>query len=375
MTRELETTDPTQGSSRPMLRLARVLGKHKEALGSYVALANAITERFTGVASSEDTKAVIDRRKLRRLVANDTDELVLSFTELRALDAYLEPFGEGLAHRPLFEKPNLLQHLAESGRVTFLLGSKPTVEGGSFPHWDVLAMAELQRRLTAYEVSVQLDIQDVAMHPDFDPDKFSASSSWAKAFAGRGSLVCFGSTRLMPAAEYMLCEMFGGKPFAVASLVKQRELPFRFVWNPTLEALPSRFRLELPEIADLDPQAHQRIEAGEASGLVLGNEVFVDPVTASGWGDAYGLCVAQRRAHGQIWLLLAGVSGPATLATANVASRMTMELLGENGDAESPPIVSVVSGKIGEADKEMNKSLREFGEEIRVPPTAWGSDR
>ena len=80
--------------------------------------------------------------------------LKLSVDDLAAIDIYLEPFGEGLSYRPLFDKPDVLQALANSGRVTFLVGTEGEEEGGNFPHWDVLAMAELQRSLTAWKVGM-----------------------------------------------------------------------------------------------------------------------------------------------------------------------------------------------------------------------------
>ena len=48
-------------------------------------------------------------------------------------------------------------------------------------------------------------------------------------------------------------------------------------------------------------------------------------------GYTYAVCAAQRRARGQIWLLVAGVTGPATYAAAKWVHRMATTM----DDAES----------------------------------------
>ena len=224
-----EQTAPEPAEDRSRLRLGRVIEQRKKSEGGYAALARAISESVRGRAparksGSKKPKDEVDRRKLQAL-ANGDREVVLSLRELRALDGYLEPFGEGLAYRPLFEKPDLIQTLADSrGPITFLLGSKKALAGGRFPHWDVLAMADIQRSLSSSEVSVQVDIQDVTMYPEFKLAEFPGGEPWPKLFDERGpSLVVLASNRIMPAAEVMLCKMFGGEPFRNQLLEQKRD--------------------------------------------------------------------------------------------------------------------------------------------------------
>jgi hypothetical protein len=380
------------------LRLGSVIERRKRAEGGYAALARAITAASAAGSSKQPgdrrpgdrepdeanktrkrnakpkiPRDVVDRRKLQALAGGDAD-VVVSIRELRALDTYLEPFGEGLGYRPLFEKPDLIQTLADSrGPVTFLIGSKKEIDGGSFPHWDVLAMADIQRSLSASEVSVQIDIQDVAMYPEFNPSTFAGDEPWAELFHERGpSLVVLGSNRVMPAAEVMLCKMFGGKPFSREPHENDAELPFRFVWNRGLRSvLPSRFYLDPGEITGRDAEAADLIVSGDASGLALSDQVFVDPVTLTGFGDSYGVCVAQRRKHGQVYLLCAGVSGPATLAAARLAKRLRMRLSETKRGERSAVYAAVVSAHMPETYQNANTSLRDLHEEIRVHPRAW----
>ena len=186
--------------SSPGFRLGRALGERKEKEGSYAALARAITKSNAAAsgtdATLEDRSRALDRRKLRAIVEG-APNLVLSLQELRALDCYLERYGEGLAYVPLFEKPDLMQTLAESGRVTFLLGSKPEPEHRYFSHWDVLAMAEIQRGISSSGVSVRFDIQDVLLHETLEAATASSKiEGWAELLEDRGpSLVCLGSGR------------------------------------------------------------------------------------------------------------------------------------------------------------------------------------
>ncbi len=373
-----EQTEPEPAEDRSRLRLGRVIEQRKKSEGGYAALARAISESVRGPAparksGSKKPKDEVDRRKLQALANGDRD-VVLSLRELRALDSYLEPFGEGLAYRPLFEKPDLIQTLADSrGPITFLLGSKKALDGGSFPHWDVLAMADIQRSLSSSEVSVQVDIQDVTMYPEFKLAEFPGGEPWPKLFDERGpSLVVLASNRIMPAAEVMLCKMFGGEPFRNQLLEQKRDLPFHFVWNRSLRhVLQSRFQLEPADIAERDPKAADSVLEGKASALALSDQVFVDTVTLTGWGDAYGICVAQRREHGQVFLLCAGVSGPATLAAARLAKRLPMRLSETKRGVNSAVYWAVVSAHMPEAYRESNTNLRELGEEIRVKPRTW----
>ena len=206
-TKERSNDDPAANESRASdFRLPQVLAQRRDIEGGYAALARAITRSSRGdpargsessteqnddrdsdsdkvgdKASHKDgdkEKDTIDRRKLARLVEEE-DGFVLSLADLRALDSYLDRFGEGLAFRPLFEKPDIMRTLAAYGHVTFLLGSKFEPDGGSFSYWDVLAMAEVQRSITtASEASVQLDIQVVPLYPERDDPKSSTKGEW-----------------------------------------------------------------------------------------------------------------------------------------------------------------------------------------------------
>lgn len=364
--------------SAAALRMSRVLERRAEAEGGYAPLARAIREAYLAAFPDEPEpeREVVDRRKLA-VIVKGSRELVFTSRELRAIDVYLEPFGEGLSTQPLFEKPNLIQTLAGSRTTTFLLGSRPGEEGVNFPHWDVLAMAEIQRRLTALQMPVTVSIRDVPMPPNDESAALHESvdvedeERWAGLFGEPGiALVCMGSNRTMPASGRML-----GSMFDLEHLPEEVELPFRFVWSEHLVAGTSRFRMPVSELEALGSEsaaaAAEAVRAGQGSALVLSDRVLLDTLTGRRKGRGYGVCVAQRRANGAVWLLLAGVSGPATYATARIAHRLSMRLGDPRRGAASPVWWSVVAAEVPESHEGRIDRLRDLNPRIEVEPRAW----
>jgi hypothetical protein len=365
------SSDPAPPSDSD-LRLARVLAERKDQEGGYSALARAIDESGAGPrpdSGKGDRKYLVDRRKLKSIIEADQN-LVLTLKELRALDCYLERFGKGLAYVPLFQKPDLMQTLAESGRVTFLLGSKPASDYRHFSHWDVLAMAEIQRAINPSEVSVRFDIQDVPIYPDLEAtlESIGEDSPLAGLLGDQGpSLVCLGSSRTNPAEEAMLCEMFQRPIFKDAPLAEKRKLPFHFVWNPDLDYLfPSHFHLHSGDISGDHPEAAEVIESRDASAVVTDDDILVDPVKTRGSGDTYGVCVAQRRKRGQVWLALAGVTGAATFVAAKLAKSLATGLHEEEHGQDSGVSWAVIKAGVPENPDPPFLNLRQFAQETVV---------
>jgi hypothetical protein len=369
---------PTSDPSSPPdsdLRLARVLGELKAKEGGYSALARAI-DRSTAAgprpdSGEDDRKRGFDRRKLKSIIEADKN-LVLSLKELRALDCYLERYGEGLAYVPLFQKPDLMQTLAESGRVTFLLGSKPEAKGElrHFSHWDVLAMAEIQRAINPSEVSVRFDIQDVPLYEELEAtrESITGTGGWMELLDDHGpSLVCLGSSRTNPAEEAMLCEMFQRPAFEEAPPDERRQLPFHFVWNPDLPyVFPSHFHLRSDDISSDHPDAAELIEGGQCSAVVTDDAILVDRVTPRRSGDTYGVCVAQRRKRGQVWLALAGVTGAATFVAAKLAKSLATRLHEQKRGQDSDVYWAAIRGRVPKDRDRPFVNLRQFAQETIV---------
>lgn len=365
---------PPATSEHSDLRLIRALTKRLKSVGSYAALARAIAlAQPHDEELAEDWKSSdpIDRRKLRKVIEGDSNSLTLR--DLRILDAYLEVFGEGLAFHPLFEKPALLQSLAESGEVNFLIGSRSEELRQNFSHWDLLGMAEIQRAINACGTNVRFDIREVFEDMN-DQRLLQKRVTWRALVEKAGpSLVCLGSCRTIPAAESMARAMFGGKPFGNDSLRKE-DLPFHFVWSEKPPYLAdSPFHLVSDEIKSLDPAAAKLVANGEGSALKIGDRVVVNQVTPKLGGVAYGVCVAQRRANGSVWLLVSGIAGVGTFVGAKLTKQFAIHLPETMDGSASPVYWTVIRAKVDKPNaKQPLYSVRNFPEEsIFDGPNMW----
>jgi hypothetical protein len=368
-------TAPPTSPEHADLRFIRALSQRLDSVGSYAALARAIalTQPYNENApEGEKQRDPIDRRKLARAIeGGDPDSLTLG--DLRIIDSYLEVFGEGLAFHPLFEKPALLQSLAESGEVNFLIGSRSEELRQNFSHWDLLGMAEIQRAINGCGANVRFDIREVSEDMN-DQRLLHKRVPWRALLQEAGpSLVCLGSCRTIPAAESMARAMFGGTPFGKDSLQKE-DLPFHFVWSEKPPYLAdSPFHLVSDEIKDLDPAAAKLVANGEGSALKIGDHVVVDQVTPQSGGVAYGICVAQRRMNGQVWLLVAGIAGVATFVGAKLTNQFTINLPEAIDGSPAPVYWSVIRAKVDKPTaKQPFYSVRNFPEEsVFDGPNRW----
>lgn len=327
------------------LRLSGILEERLRVEGNnYVALAAAVT---AANKKGRDASDVIDRRKLKKIVERDPG-LVLSMSELHFLDRYLEPLGLGLAYISIFDRPNVLESIADADYpVTFVLGSKPSDDYGlHLSHWDVMALAEIQRGVNRFSPGVLFDIRDVLLHGDVKNARRSVHHGrWVKLLDEDGpSLVCLGSGRANHAAEAILCKMCGVETFDAKASAKVG-LPFHFVWPEERDHnFPSAFNRS-PSDAGLT-RSEERSVKGGASALATAKGNFVDTLNRSHRGVCFGVCAAQRRSNGQIWVVFAGVSGAATHATALLAGRLAFNLRSKPTGENSPVLWAVVAASL-----------------------------
>ncbi len=299
----------TTNDDRHKFRLIGVLRQQRERLGSYDKLSQAI-HTASGVT--------IDRRKLKNLVGGL--DVSLRISELKALDAYLAPLGEGLAAKPVFERSAILAEIAQSLEVAFILGSLPRQEFRrvDISHWDVRSMIEVMRSLNHYG-RMQIDIEQAVYGKSRDqPIQNVENEAWFDRLASdRAALVCFGSPRVNPATEVMLAHMFGVEPFDVSG-ANQEPLPFRFVWPQDRPEFVSSFELDETDVAQADAKLATEIAGGDVNvmGLSIGGEVMPVHRKGDSW-STYGIIAAQRRSTGPIWLVLAGLDGASTFGAAS----------------------------------------------------------
>lgn len=265
--------------------------------------------------------APLDRRKLKKLAEGDPD-VVMTLHEFEALDRFLEPLGHGLASTPLFEKPDVLLSIADAAkRVTFLPGSKPAKESRiNLDRWDVKALAKVQRGVNRFGPQTQFDIRDVLLHEDPDDAWRSVTEgSWVKLLDDmKGpTIIVPGSGRATHASDAVLSRMFSVAPMTDDQ--DKSALPFHFVWPEKLDhVFPSAFRFTLGELAEKNKKAADAVRKHAGPALEVDGRVYLDRIRQSSSRDTYGVVVAQRRPGGQIWLVLAGITGPATYAAARL---------------------------------------------------------
>ena len=121
--------------------------------------------------------------------------------------------------------------------------------------------------------------------------------------------------------------MVGGiEPYRDGHPLKDR-LPFHFVWRAGIDHdLESSFRYSLEEVRGIDPSAAKRLEQAKVSALEIDGRFHLDGLKQGQGTRTYGVCAAQRRPGGQIWLLVAGMTGPATLGTARMTHSLPLGL-------------------------------------------------
>jgi hypothetical protein len=334
------------------LRLASVIADEAKRLGSFDQLAKEI---------KEVTGGVIDRRKLKRLT--EGVDVSIRLKELVALDAYFGRLGEGLSEKPLFDRPGILEALGRSGEVLIFYATYPhdQLERTDIIHWDIESVAEVIRDINRYGSAVHLEIEKVMNLPPGQRKSRAELERWRRHLLDDGpSLVSIGSPRACHASEYMLAEMFGTVSY-VNPAGDNKGLPFQFAWPPHGRRKRSSFTIGGRDLRRLAPEFADKIrdKNGKAEVLKIGNEILGVDTSKPGW-NSYGIIAAQRRRTGKIWLVLAGLSGPLTLATAN-ALRLVM---GNMPDQEQPGQHSPVLWCIVEARIERNPALPGDGREI-----------
>lgn len=185
---------------------------------------------------------------------------------------------------------------------------------------------------------IDYDIEDVLLETPMD-EKAAARTDWYKILDdSTRSLVAIGSAKACHASEVMLARMLGVEPFASALGKNGSRLcvPFAFVWH---RMPPGRFRSsfclthrELKRMGSgieaVDLGGRKRLAEKKSSALIFNIDrcrAELVPVGKTEW-DAYGTIVAQRRAGGNVWVVLAGITGPATYAAAELLNCIRGEL-------------------------------------------------
>jgi len=306
-------------------------------------------------ANPPDDIWLVDDEKLQDLVTKG-GSVRLTINQFVALDRFFSQFGEGIHEKGLFER-SILEPTANAGSVRFLLGSSED-QGELWNvvrRWDSQAMAEILQEVTQINVRVKIEIADVIRNgadkrPDYPPQESFKSSG--------ASLIAIGSPLANPASEVLLAEMLTVQPFQRSGEV-QPPLPFHFIW-PSIAApsYPSTFSVAAQGdvlrrlrayFKHLRPD-HGVLRVNQPEPTKHGYrplEKFYESVRLKESGKAPGVIVAQQRATGQVFMVVAGVSGPGTYAAGRcLTSHRTYSLPQPIGDHHGKVLVTYLQSQV-----------------------------
>ncbi len=257
--------------------------------------------------------------------------------QLTLLHAYLTSRGYPLDTRPIFSRVGLLNNLAPLKRVVFLLGVRAQKDfRNDIIAWDARSMARITKDLNDVDFEGDFEFEEVPFKARPRVDDLRSHEWFNQLGQGETALISIGSPRANLASEYLLAQMFGREPFRAPRFENGRPagLPFAFAWPPVAsEHIESCCAISERELRLLKEPWARAVASEKASALLINAPAprpAAQPAPASktswisvprvppksqAW-DMYATIVAQRREKGQIWVVLCGISGPATHAAA-----------------------------------------------------------
>jgi len=331
------------------LRLAKAVKSLLDELESVHTLARNIAR----ANDKEKTGCKISWRKLEKL-AKSPESVELTWENLVALDTYLRKVkGEGLDESPILEPVGILNAVAgPTKKVIFLVGAKPRPKDKTcdLSPWDMRSTTQLARDFTLLNSGVPHEIVDVMLGRHTNAASLKGEP-WLELFKDPElSIIAIGSPRACLATELMMSEQFGVSAFGTASLAQdlRARLPFHFIWSPRdSREFRSRFALPADQIPSRARELRQAVLADRASAFRLSRRYFKVPSEGDSW-KVHGVITAQRRANGQIWLVVSGLTGPATYGAAmkvgDIRDAVPWSPQGENG----PVLWAVVEVTVAE---------------------------
>lgn len=295
-------------------------------------------ERAIAKANEGET---IERRRLEKLCAGD-ESTQLTIRELRLIDAWLRQHGPGLDQVPLFRREeDLFTELQKAPRVSFFIGTRFSETHGSesVSAWDMRAQALVTDCLRPKDTEGFDTLSRDAGRP-------LSAKEW-KAVRNRVTgniIVAFGSPVACAASEYLMSDMFQVDPY------RSQTSPLPVYFAHPHDDVPSTFAKHAREV--------QGLKANQAALIVNGQRFVSEEI-----GKTYGVVLAQRTAFDHAAFVVAGVSGPATMAAAICLTNGQIHTMlpDHTTDAEQPIVASIVSSDVTRAPIDRHSDPREVG--------------
>ena len=351
------------------LRLKEILKKLCEMYGGWLPLQKAMAKAGFPVS----------RLKLADICAGVKPAISLTMVQMQNLNSFLHKL-----HLPglesIFRTRSLAATIAQTGAIHFWEAAKPEPATENqhaqtwISHWDEESVSSLVQGLCVDAPGkLELRFNRVLLEQQ-DPLEENWVSHlqrrpWYATLhdqAQRHSIIAVGSPKACHVTECLLSMMFGVRGFERNASV--RDLPFRFEYSPRLmKSRPSAFACE----AETPPPFGAQFDT---YALEFGSLRYEVKFNQPSWDD-YGVIVSQRRAGGQVWTVLAGLSGPATSAAAKMASAVQHDFCGKvDADGNSPVFCRAVTAKverdnrIPDGDNRVVRTMGFVGEPILWPP-------
>ncbi len=349
--------DSDSMTTKPALRLSKLIAD--ETSGAITL--NRLAELINEANLKAGTGCLVNRKTLAK-IRDEPQKVGLTWSILVALNTYFRKRGLGLQQLPILETRGVMEVLMDSPNVVFMLGAKPRPEERrtDISRWDTRSLAELLTQASRLDVHHEFDIEDVLWRSPVDPTAIQGERWHRILEEDKASVISIGSPLAALSSEVMLARMFGVAQFTPPQVKTSKQVPFFYVWLPKLaQGFHSAFGLTWRELDSDSKSIASRVKRNQASAFVLEGEPHGVPAEGKSW-TMYGVIAAQRRAAGNVWLVVSGLAGPATYAAAKMVKQIVAELPWGNGKPSSVMWIPVkIKIKAGEADS-INGDCREI---------------
>ena len=311
-------------TAKPALRLSRLIASETGKGGIKL---NRLTSLMNEANREAGTNCYVNRRMLAK-IRDEPEKVGLTLNMMVAFDTYYRKRGLGLRQLPILETRGVLEPLMDSPRVVFMLGAKPRPEErrNDISLWDTKSQAELLTQASRLDVHREFDIEPVLWRMPIDPATIH-SERWHRILEeDQASVISIGSPLASLSSEVMLARMFGVEQFAVPRFRAGKQVPFFFVWLPkSIRHFRSAFALTWRELHSEYASIASQVKRNQAAAFVLEGTPHGVPSEGKAW-TMYGIIAAQRRAAGNVWLVISGLTGPATYGVATMVKEISAEL-------------------------------------------------
>jgi hypothetical protein len=266
-------------------------------------------------------------RGLLRNIRDKPEKVGLTWDHYVAFDNYFTPQGASLRHLSALETLGIFESLGDKQRLVFMYGAKPRPEEQRTDNslWDTRAQLGLVRHASQVGRQHHIDAQEVLWRSPVDPATLTNEPWFRTLDDDQASVVSIGSSLAALSTEIMLSRMFDVKPFEPPH-VTQRPVPFYFVWlHKFANGFRSAFGLTGEELRADHPDLARRVQRNATTAVQIEGTLYEAPTKGHLW-TMYGIIAAQRRAAGNVWVVVSGLHGPATFGAATMVSKITNEL-------------------------------------------------